>query len=1108
VRPSARFVPAALLAACALAAAAAPAGAETSVDFPHQGNTARPFTVPPGVYWLTIDAEGAPGGSENDIAPAGHGGAITATVPVEPGQELMVYSAEYGYGSDGGWGWARGGRHGIISEGGAGHDGGGGGGASAVVAPNGSPLVVAGGGGGGGGDGGGGLDDAWGGRGGAGGSPAERGSAARRSQGSDDGRPGCAACQQGSAGTHGGDEDRGGGGGGGGGGGYHGGGGGGDGGDSTGGGGGGGGSNYYVPGALAVRNGTGSGHDGDVVLSWGAAPTQATIVSGDNQRATVGGAFEPLRVKLTTAAGVPAAGAPVIFQVPVEAPTGSFSNRGTTFETHADSQGIATAGTLRAGGTAGRFAVKAFDPQAKAAAVRFEVENAAAATATAITTSSDPATVGEALRFTADVATSSPDPELPATGAVQFWDGVVPIGSPVGTDETGRATSPAVSNLPVGASQIRAEYLGDDATEPSEATLRQEVVKARSAVAVTSSANPAEVGEPLIFTAHVSAHAGDAAPPPTGTVTFTIDGTAGTPVPLAGGEAASAPVGTLSAGAHEVTATYSGDADHEAAAGALSQAVGPGATAVSVASSTSPSFYGEPTELRATVTQAGAGATPTGRIVFLLGADPLCPAAELEGGTAACDITAKLDPGPHRINVDFQGSGGFADSTGTMVQQVAPARTATAAAVDPEAVPFGDQSWLRSSVAALAPGTGQPRGSVQFYVDGEAVGGPIALTEGSAETLPFCTLDNPVCSLSPGVHRVEAQYGGGEAGRYAPSRGASAASVLDARTTTVLGSEAGAEAPFEASTRFIAKVDAPVGAGPAAGGVGFLVDGTPLGDPVGLREGKAVSEAVTLPPGDHDVVARYEGAAGFMPSEATFTQAVALPAPPAPGDGGAGGGSTATPGGGAAGARATLRGSSATVDRWGRVRVRVACHGPAGTSCAGRLTLRNRVVLALRRYSVPAGAVRPVALELDNAGRALLSRHARLRARIKLAAPGESQAQALTLRATRAPAIAIGPEPELSPRRDVLRLTLRCAGAARCRASLALAARGRRLGTWERTVAGGRAVALRLRVPPAATAWLRAHRTVALRLAALSTIPVGIPGVDRRRLVVEEAAEP
>lgn len=72
-------------------------------------------------------------------------------------------------------------------------------------------------------------------------------------------------------------------------------------------------------------------------------------------------------------------------------------------------------------------------------------------------------------------------------------------------------------------------------------------------VALTSGSNPSYAGNPLTYTATVSPT------PPGGTVQFKVDGTnVGSPVPLAGGSATSAPITTLLPGPHNVTAVYSG----------------------------------------------------------------------------------------------------------------------------------------------------------------------------------------------------------------------------------------------------------------------------------------------------------------------------------------------------------------------------------------------------------------------------------------------------------------------------------------------------------------------------------------------------------------------
>jgi hypothetical protein len=82
-------------------------------------------------------------------------------------------------------------------------------------------------------------------------------------------------------------------------------------------------------------------------------------------------------------------------------------------------------------------------------------------------------------------------------------------------------------------------------------------------VSLTSSLNPSKVGGSVMFTATVTGQA------PTGTVSFKDGANAlCTAVPLQiGGNTpvATCATGTLAAGSHSITATYSGDANNAAA---------------------------------------------------------------------------------------------------------------------------------------------------------------------------------------------------------------------------------------------------------------------------------------------------------------------------------------------------------------------------------------------------------------------------------------------------------------------------------------------------------------------------------------------------------------
>jgi hypothetical protein len=81
---------------------------------------------------------------------------------------------------------------------------------------------------------------------------------------------------------------------------------------------------------------------------------------------------------------------------------------------------------------------------------------------------------------------------------------------------------------------------------------------------VTSSNAQVNVGEPVTFSAGVEKHPDAPADKVlTGTVSFMVDGTEVGSATVADGVAVAAPISTLAAGEHQVTAVYSGDASFE-----------------------------------------------------------------------------------------------------------------------------------------------------------------------------------------------------------------------------------------------------------------------------------------------------------------------------------------------------------------------------------------------------------------------------------------------------------------------------------------------------------------------------------------------------------------
>ena len=135
------------------AASAAPAAADQFQTFAIPGTQA--FTVPFGITQVTVDAFGAPGGTDsaNNGCVPGAGGEVQATLPVTGGEKLSIGVGGAGGNANGNTGGAGGtGAGGAGGTAASGDVGGGGGGGASVVSSSQGVLVAAGGGGGCGGN--------------------------------------------------------------------------------------------------------------------------------------------------------------------------------------------------------------------------------------------------------------------------------------------------------------------------------------------------------------------------------------------------------------------------------------------------------------------------------------------------------------------------------------------------------------------------------------------------------------------------------------------------------------------------------------------------------------------------------------------------------------------------------------------------------------------------------------------------------------------------------------------------------------------------------------------------------------------------------------------
>ena len=373
--------------------------------------------------------------------------------------------------------------------------------------------------------------------------------------------------------------------------------------------------------------------------------------------------------------------------------------------------------------------------------------------ATAVTSSQNPAGFGQSVTFTATVSPVAPATGTP-TGTVTFLDG----GSLIGTGTlSGGVASFTTSALAAGNHTITTSYAGDASFNSSTGSLTgnpQVVNKSSSTTAVTSSPNPSIFGQSVTFSATVSAVAPGTGTP-TGTVTF-LDG--GSPIGTGTLTAGIATFTTsaLTAGNHTITTTYSGDGNFSASTGSLAgnpQVVKKANSTTAVTSSQNPSGLGQSVIFSATVLPVAPGAgTPTGTVTFLDGGSPI-GTGTLSGGTATF-TTSALALGSHTITASYGGDGSFNGSTGPLTgnpQVVNKDNSTTTLTSSQNPSALHQSVTFTAVIAAAPPATGTPTGTVTF-LDGNSPIGTGTLSGGQAT---FTT-----SALAAGPHTITSTYGG------------------------------------------------------------------------------------------------------------------------------------------------------------------------------------------------------------------------------------------------------------------------------------------------------------------------------------------------------------
>jgi hypothetical protein len=269
-----------------------------------------------------------------------------------------------------------------------------------------------------------------------------------------------------------------------------------------------------------------------------------------------------------------------------------------------------------------------------------------------LTSSLNPALAGQNVTFTAKLSDASGTP----TGTVQFLDGATPLSTQ--TVSNSGSASFTTNSLTIGSHTITANYQPTGTFGASTASLVQVINGDPTSTALTCTPNSIDISNTAQFTATVTSALGT----PTGSVSFTDDGTLLATNPLVGGATSLAYTGS-SAGTHTIMASYIPTGSFAASSATCSEAVNSLPTTSVLKVAPPASTFGSSVTLTATVStvKQPPPSTPTGVVTFYRGASAI-GTGTLAAGVAAL-TTNTLPGGSYNLTCTYGGSSIYSTSS-------------------------------------------------------------------------------------------------------------------------------------------------------------------------------------------------------------------------------------------------------------------------------------------------------------------------------------------------------------------------------------------------------------------------------------------------------------
>ena len=469
-------------------------------------------------------------------------------------------------------------------------------------------------------------------------------------------------------------------------------------------------------------------------------------------------------------------------------------------------------------------------------------------TTTTLVSNPNPSGFGQNVTFTVTVVTGANTGNLTGTVSIAdtFGGVTTTLASGLALNASGVATF-STKALAVGLHSIVATYAGDTMhfTSSSDPPLIQTVLEG-TATSLTSTANPSAIGQNVTFTATVSISGGGGITPD-GTVTFMDGATVLTTQAINAGGVAMYATSTLTAGIHQITAVYNGDAAKQiqgSTSSVLNQDVQAPTTAT-LTSSLNPSNYGNSVTFTATIPTSGSSA-PTGAVNFLDGAANIGAGTLAGNPGVATFTTSTLNVGTHSITASYAGdSMNGASSSPPLSQVVNKASTSTTVTAAPSPGIAGGPETITATVKVIL-GSGTPTGTVTFTSGATQLGSAPLTGAGTATITP---------ALAQASYQIVATYSG-DSNNLGSASAPLALTVIQATSQTALTVSPNPALVLVPIT-FTAQVLS--NGGTPTGSVNFLANGTVIGAGTVNASGVAAFTTATLAAGTYSITATYTG---------------------------------------------------------------------------------------------------------------------------------------------------------------------------------------------------------------------------------------------------------